>query len=791
MYKNIFKIVVRNLWKYKGYTLVNIVGLGIGLAAIVWGFQNYRFSFSFDNFHPDQDNVYRVITKKDGADGPQGIFPMAAVQLAKNEFPGIAEAVRFDGDGLNIKAGKDETFGDEVHFTDPGFFKLFNFPVVSGTNNISDRSGVLITEDAAKKYFGNENPLGKTLLFYAGQPYAKPLTVKGILKNPPSNSTIRFHFITNFENLTRPDGTTIASDDWTWFLDAAFFKIPNPNDAKQLGDKLKKYLPLQNKAREDWKAAGFQAVSMRQSAASSNWLGSNAFFERPEDAAAYGPIVLAFLLLFSACLNFSNTTVARASQKLKEIGMRKVMGGTQRQLMIQLLMECGFIVFLAILLSALLNMWWLPAYNKMFGYIDVQATYFHDSTLLFFLLITLLISTLLAGAYPAFYITRFNPSSIFRGNVKFGGKNIFSRLMLGLQVSIAIITVVAGIAFSRNAAFQKNYDFGYNIENTMSVSVTNKNSFDALKNEMAALPQVTGMAGTRYQVGFNYRSKVAESEGTKKEVHYLEVGHDYLDVMGLKMATGRSFEKEREADFNSAVLITQKMAALYGWKDNEALNKQIKIDTTVYSVAGVLKDFHSDLLFRPLEPVAVKLVKEDQYQYLVVRAKQGDLTNVYEQSRKAWKKLFPLQPFSAFYQNEVKTEGYRVSNNIATIFSGFALVSILLTATGLFALVSLTVLKKMKEIAIRKVAGANPKHILVLVGKGYFWIFIFSAFLGAYGGYALSKLMLDLIFKTNNGIGGYTLLYAIVILFAIAAVTTGIKVWQAVKTNPVKMLKAE
>ena len=217
----------------------------------------------------------------------------------------------------------------------------------------------------------------------------------------------------------------------------------------------------------------------------------------------------------------------------------------------------------------------------------------------------------------------------------------------------------------------------------------------------------------------------------------------------------------------------------------------MRIDTASYSVVGVLKDFHSDLLFSPLEPVAMKLVKEDQYQYLVVQAKQGDLTSVYEQTKKAWQKLFPLQPFRGLYQNEVKSEGYRVSNNIATIFSWFALVSILLTATGLFALVSLTVLKKMKEIAIRKVAGADPKHILVLVGKGYFWIFILAAFLGAYAGYSLSKLLLDMIFKTNNGIGGYTLLYAIVILFGIAAVTTGIKVWQAAKTNPVKMLRSE
>ncbi|HET9280132.1 MAG TPA: FtsX-like permease family protein, partial [Flavitalea sp.] len=464
MFENFFKIVIRNLSRYKAYTLINVIGLGIGIAAMVWGYQNYKFSFSFDNFHADRDIVFRGLTSKEGADGKSGIFPMAVVNAAKNDFAGIRETVLLDSRGLNIKPANGETFSEQVHFTNPSFFNVFTFPLVSGNHNLTDRSAVLITEKIAKKYFGNESAIGKTLTFYAGDSNAIALEVKGVLRDIPMNSTIRFNILTNFDNQLKPDGTKILPDDWKWFVDAAFFKVSNPADAISLERSLQKYIPVQNKWRDDWKVSGFKLLSLRKSALLSEFVSSNNLFERPEDSAAYGPFVLAFLILLSACLNFSNTTVARSNSRLKEIGMRKVMGSTHRNLILQMLMECAMIVLAAIMLSAVFNSWWLPAFNKMFVFVDVQADYLHDYNLLLYLLAMLIATTLLAGAYPAFYISRFNPSTIFRGTVKFGGSNLFSRLMLGLQVAISIITVIAGIAFARNAEFQRTFDFGYNIE---------------------------------------------------------------------------------------------------------------------------------------------------------------------------------------------------------------------------------------------------------------------------------------------------------------------------------------
>ncbi len=790
MFKNICKVVFRNLWRRKGYTSLNIIGMAIGIAAMVWGFQTYRFSLSFDNFHKDSDHVYRALTFQTGANGARGIFPQAAVKQAKSDFAGIAEAVRYDSRGLSVKYDKSDPFAEQAHFTDPGFFDLFNFPVVSGSNNIADKNSLLITETIAKKYFGKQDPIGKSLIFYSGEKYAMPLTVTGVLKDIPVNSTMQFGFITSFENYLKGDGSKIPPDDWSWMLDAAFFKIPNPSDIPLIAKSFDKYLSVQNKARVDWKASGFKFLSLHENAVIGD-IPANGLRQRPDDSATYGPFALAILIFLSACLNFSNTTVSQANRRLKEIGMRKVMGSSHKQLIMQLLLECCFIVCIAVLLSAILNYFWFPAFNQMFNGVKIAADYLRDSILLIFIGSAVLLTTLLAGAYPAFYISRFNPSSIFRGSVKFGGNNLFSKFMLGLQLSIALITVIAGIGFARNAAFQKSYDYGYNLENTIGVVITDSSAFSTFRNEVASIPQVTALAGTRSHIGYGYRNVIAEAEGKKNETNYLEVGRDYVKTMNLKMEEGRDFDPQMESDYTNSILVTQNFAATYGWKEKEAVGKKVFIDSIHYSVVGVLKDFQIDELFDPKEPVVMKLGAETRYQFLVIQAQASDLEPVYAKTRDAWKKIFPMKPFTGFYQNELPKEAYQVTNNIAKIFFWFAIISILLTATGLFALVSLTVLKKMREIALRKVVGARSHHILVLINKGYFWTFVVGTILGCYGGYALTKLLLDMIFAVNSGIASSTLINAVLVLFAIVGITSGIKVWQAVKTNPIKLLRTE
>ena len=257
------------------------------------------------------------------------------------------------------------------------------------------------------------------------------------------------------------------------------------------------------------------------------------------------------------------------------------------------------------------------------------------------------------------------------------------------------------------------------------------------------------------------------------------------------MAAGRTFEPALLSDYSTAILVTEKFAAMYGWKPAEALGKQVHIDKDAYSVVGVLKDFHPASLFEPAYPLVMKATQEDNYRYLIIQAKNKDLTSIYNTAQNIWKKLFPLQPFNAFYQDQMIAESLRVSTSIANIFLWLAVITVLLTATGLFALISLTLLKRMREIAVRKVVGATPQDIYLLVNKGYFWIILAGTAFGCYAGWSLTKLLLNQIYRINNGIATFTMVISVVMMILIALFTTGIKIWQVTKTKPANLLRME
>jgi len=791
MIKNYFKIILRNLWRSKLYTGINVIGLSLGIAAMVWGIQTWRYSFSFDDFHQNKGQVFRVLTKMQGNDMLKGICPSSIGNFSKQDFSGIQEAVRWDSRGLDIKADQNEPFSANANFTDPAFFSVFNFPLIKGSANLADRSTVVITATAAKKYFGNTDPVGKTLLLYSAEPYKKPLIVTGVLKDPPMNSTLQFELITHIDNNLKGDGTEIKPDDWGWFANAVFFKLSDPADAGGLEKDLAKYLPLQQEARKDLKVTAFKMQSLKKLAMQSNMVGNNDLFERPDDAAAYGPFVLGLLILLSACLNFANTSIAQSNRRLKEMGIRKVMGGTRRQIMLQQLAECCMIVLAAIGFSVLINMWWLPAFNGMFGFIKITASYFDDYKLLLLLAVILLSVTLVAGGYPAFYISRFNASNIFRGSVKFGGRNLFSRVLLGLQIVIAFITVIAGLAFSRNASFQKEYDYGYNKDNIIGFYIQSENDYHALRNELNKIKGIETIAGTRQHIGFWQRTTSLEAANEIKESQYLEVGENYIKTLQLQLVAGRDFIAEGGGDVDHSLLINQHLAFKFGWKDKDAVGKQIRIDTNLCTVVGVLKDFTPGNFFEPIQSFAIRTTDPSKYRQLIIRTKPGELTKVYDEARATWTKLFPLKPFSGYYQSQANAESLRTNNSIAIIFLWFAVISVLLTATGLFALISLTVLKKTKEIAIRRVVGAEAKHIYQLVLKGYMLIFLLAAALGCYAGYVLSKLLMDLIFRINAGVSMTSLWISFACVLAIAAVTVASRVWTALHTKATEVLKGD
>jgi putative ABC transport system permease protein len=790
MFRNYCTIILRNLWKNKLYTVINIVSLAVGIASIVWGIQTYRYSFSYNNFLKNQENIFRVLTKVAGNDNLKGYCPEYLARMAKNDFPVVKETVRWDSRGLNVKADLNDPFEAEAHFTDPQFFDFFNFPLVRGTNQLSDRSTVLITQSAAKKFFGDSDPLGKTLTFYSDESFKMPLKVTGILKDPPFNSSFQFEMITNNDNQLKGDGSHIKNDDWEWFSDAVFIRLSNPSDAPKLARDFARYVPLQQSARQDIQLKFF-ALDPFSNVLNEFDVVNNALYRRPGDSATYGPLILAILILLSACLNFANTSVAQSNRRLKEMGVRKVMGSSLRQIVIQQLMECAFIVLLAILLSVVINNFWLPTFNSMFDYLKVEAHYLSDYILLTTLGVILVSVTLLAGAYPAFYISRFNATNIFRGSIKFGGSNLFSRILLGLQIAISFITVIAGVAFSRNSTFQSKYDYGYQKANVIGVDLQNESAYIPARDAFSKIQGVDKLAGTVNNIGFSYARMPLQAKGIKNESIYIQTGDNYIDLMRLKLVAGRNFIAESKSDIGKSMIINEKLAFKFGWKPEEAIGKQIKPnDTTTCTVIGVLKDFTQGTLFDPIQPVAMVLADPGKYSKIIIMAKPGSLNNVFTETKTAWSKLYPTKPFRGYYQDQLDAQASSVNESVATIFRWFALISVLMAATSMFALVSLNVLKKSKEIAIRKVVGAEDRHIFQLVIKGYIWILLLSAVVGCYGGYALSKLLMDLIFRINAGVSSSSLTYSFIGVLLICGATIGARVWLVLRTKATDALKA-
>lgn len=790
MIQNYLKLAFRNLSRNRLYTLLNILGLAVGMTLMVWGYQVYRFCFSMDDFHKDKEHLFRAVVTREGSDELKGVCPLPVALMAQRDFSSIAASVRWDSRGCDIKGEQIDVFSEDVNFTDPTFFTLFNYPTVAGSSDLSDRNAVLVTEETAEKYFGKTNPLGKALTFYAGEKISLPLVVKGVLKNVPPNSTFQFKFITNFENLKSSDSTMLKPDDWTWFADAVFFKIPNAADAAHLATDFNQYLPQQHAARQDWKVSGFKLLPLSTINDQAEYIAFNALRSRPNDAATYGGLILACLIFFSACLNFANTTVSRSNRRLREMGVRKAMGGTRVQLMRQMLLECAAVVAMAIGVAILMTQWWVPMANRMFDGLVASANFGQDRVLQLYTLGLFVFTTLLAGSYPAFYISSFNPTKIFRGTVKFGGTNLFSRFLLGLQVVVSLITVVGGMSFARNATFQQNFDYGYNRSDLFGVTVPDQNTYNALRDAVQQLPGVESVAGTRHHIGFDWRSKTVDAAGQKREVNYFEVGDNYTQVMNLTALSGRLLESQRASDYDNAVLVTQKMANEFGWTNETAVGQQIRIDTATYSVVGTINDIHLHL-FEPLAPAMMRLVKPERYSNLIVKASPGQLVSVHDRVKAQWTQMYPLKPYRDFYQDDLAVEALKTTQSIAIIFTWFSIVAILLTATGLFALVSLTIMKKMKEIALRKVVGARPAQILTLVSRGYFWIFMIAAVVGSLAGLSLTKFLMDTIFKINVGVEPVSMVLAVLAMWLIAVGTIGFKVRQALQANPAEVLRAD
>lgn len=789
MIQNYLKLALRHLRRNGRYVLINVLGLGIALAFCIFSFENYQFAHSFDAWHPAKERVFRVETYKNSNHLLHGVCPAYLPPQAAAEIPGIEAATRIDSRGLVIKRGEN-VFNQQVHFVDENFLDVFDFRLLSGQARLADPDALLITEEMAKKFFGDENPVGQTLLLYADTEQRKNLTITGVLKECPKNSSVQFQFLTHLDNQLEGD-KPVRYDSWRWFVDAAFLKLKDPADLATVEAALEQYVAPQNQGNQNWQAERYRLEALPELALNARDIRWNNLMSGSPPAAIWGNITCALMLLLTASLNFANTTIAIGNRRLREMGVRKVMGGTLRQLRIQLLGEAFIVCLAALILGMMLVFPMVDGFNAMWKHLDIKITYLNNLPMLAFLAGAVIFTTLLAGAYPAFYISGFAPSSIFRGTLRFGGSSLFSRIMMGAQVSMALAAVVVGLSFARNAKVQRKADLGYVREGILGVEAQDlaavKNFEDAIRQN----PKVLETAKTRHHAGFNYRSVEFSWQGQKQETLWFEVGKDYMPFMGMQLMSGKGFsDVNATTGSETEVLVNETFVREIGG-NKAVMGEMLNFDTVSYRIAGVVKDFMTDSPFDAPSPVVVRCAPERQFTYCIVKTKPEDLAAVHADMEKTWKLLFPYKPFTGFYQSEVMAEALEVSENVATTMTAFAVIILLLTVSGLFAIVSLNALKQIRGLALRRVMGARASNIAYHLNRNFLIVTLIATIIGCLLGRVFALAMMDSIYKIHAGVPAPVLFLSALGVLCVLLATVGVKVWQVLRANLTEALKAE
>lgn len=793
MFKNFFKVTVRSLLKSKFFVLINIIGLGLALACCIIAYLNYDFANSFDKQHENYDELYSVSIYRDqaGANVPYGFIPMPLATNLKNEIPGLKGVSRFERAGVTIKR-ENNVFNRDFAFVDDDFLEMFTFPVKYGDKNaFKELSNVLISESTAVALFGETDAIGETIEVVAsGRPNIQ-LTVGGVFEDVNQRSSMQFHLISHFENFHRY--FNVEKGDWTRFVDGLFIQSSNPNIQKEVPAIIEKYAAVQREVKKDFMVSGFWLSNMEDLAFNQRDMnGTSLGAEALHPAHILAPNVMAILILLLACFNFTNTAIAMSNKRLKEIGIRKTVGGSRGQLVFQFLGENLLLCLLALFVGVALATWLVPQYSNMWPNMDIFMSILENPPLIIFLTSVLLATALLAGGYPALFVSKFRPVSILRGTLKVGSSSILSKVLLGFQFMISVLALISGFAFLQNSAYQDSIDQGYDKESMVLAWLSSPLEAERFKAAISENPAIQEVGLTRHHVGWGANSVSIKSADQESEVSMMDIGLNYAEVAGLKIVDGRGFNKQnKQSDRINSILVNQKMAAQLGW--GNAIGQQVVLNDTIrYNVVGVVKDFFTFGLWQELEPMMIRLRNDDELSRLVVKVNPEQIQEVKAYMEGKWSELITDRPTDILVHNQdVLGEARNVNDNILVIFSFLAIMAVILSAIGLFTLVSINIQSRIKEIGIRKVLGASIAKIGVLINRPFLIIVAISSVLGAVAAFLLTDVLMGSIWTYYMKMNVMSFAIPIVGILIICLASISGKVVKAAKRNPVESLRYE
>ena len=803
MIKNYFKIAFRNLQRNKTYAFLNIAGLAVGIAACLLLFMIIQFETSFDNFHNNRKNIYRLGSEfhnQDGISYSEGVpFPVTAA--VRNDFPQLKKvgAIFKDDGQITIKNENNSSVKkfDDVHIfhTEPEFFEIFNFKWIAGTPKevLSAPNTAALTKKLAEKYFTTwQEAIGKTFT------YNNKLTYKiaGIVDNPPANTDFPLEVISSYVTLKQ---TNIASNmtDWVSTFGGAetFVVLPDnlspDNFNKQLAVFTKKYKPA------EYAKDGIIVQPLSEIHYDDRFgnYRNHTFSKNLVTALA----LIGIFLIIIACVNFINLATAQAVNRSKEVGIRKVMGSNKTQLAVQFLGETAIIAFFAILIAIGIAFASLPFLNKLLES-EIIFSLVKDPMLMVFLIVVFLSVTLLSGLYPALILSGFNPINALKSKVtaKMVGGISLRRGLVVFQFAIAHILTIGTIVVVSQTNYFRNASLGFDKTAIINVRIPgdslSETKFDHLRNQFQKNPDIEN-------VSFSFASP-ADNSGWASDFEFAHAGKrtdfsanlkwadaDYFKTYNLEFVAGRPYY---QSDTVREFVVNQNLLSKLGIRNpREAIGKELNFwnGEVKANIVGVIKDFNSNSLRQPMEPVVLSSWKR-VYQLVSIKIRPGREKQVLSYVEKEWNSAFPDYVYQYTFLDKKIENFYRQENQLSQLYKLFAAIAIFISCLGLYGLVSFMATQRIKEVGIRKVLGASVANIVYLFSKEFTLLILIAFGIAApLAYYFMHKWLQDFSYRISLGAGVFVLAIAGSVL--IAWITVGYRAVRAALSNPVKSLRTE
>jgi putative ABC transport system permease protein len=802
MLRSYIKIALRGLVKQKLYSFINIVGLAIAIAFCALIFLFVRDEVTHDNFHKKADQLYRVIYLRKEDDGSLSADAMTPPPLGpafQTEFPEVVRMARWKkrGEVVNYKG---QSFRESIALADPDFFEMFSFPLIKGDPQtvLQDRNSVVLREQIVRKYFGDKDPIGKLISIKMGSKFYD-FIVSGIAKNIPGNSSITFDFLVSHDRIK--DFTPERYlNQWTGSTTLTFVELRESASVSGLKSKFPSFIRKHlGSVIEEHKGGDYSAVQFELQPLKDIYLNTKM---RPFYMAGSNPLYsyilfgIALLILIIAAINYTNLAIARSTTRLREIGVRKVLGANKKKLVNQFLGEALFFGFVSLCLGIFLAEVFLPLFNNFVNK-NLSMDYFSNWTTLASLVSLMFFVGLISGSYPALFLSRFRPAEVLRSRLKIGGRSQFSRWLVVVQFALSIFLIISTLVMTHQLRYLRNQNLGLRGEQIVVIptqgSPQGTQLVNRFRNELAFHKNVVNVSGSSAAISNDNTYAICPVRFQTKQVmtHYFFIDHEFLKTMGLEVIQGRDFSRDYTADPQQSVIVNETLVKEMGW--DLAIGKKIRTflgRKEPLTVVGVVKDFHFESLHNQIQPAIFYIEPRRQLDFIYVKIRPSDIPSTLGLLGETWKKNAPNFPFIHSFLDEEFQKLYQNEERWKTVLGYTSVFAIVISCLGLFGLSALAITRRTKEIGIRKVLGASVSGLVSMVSMDFLKLILFANIIAwplAY--YAMHRWLQDFAFRIEIEIWGFLL--ASVIAAAITVLAVSFQAIKAALADPAESLRYE